>query len=52
MEINRFYVEKAKVDGMRLGENKIEENPSEKGIKESISERIMDIGNWIQLCLV
>ena len=23
-----------------------------KGIKESISERIMDIGNWIQLCLV
>ena len=36
MEINRFYVEKAKVDGMRLEENKIEENPSEKGIKESI----------------
>ena len=23
-----------------------------KGIKESISERIMDIGNWIKLCLV
>ena len=52
MEINHLYVEKAKVDGTRLEESKIEENPSEKGIKESISERIMDIGNWIQSCLV
>ena len=45
MEIRNFFVEKVKVDGMKLGANLIRENQLEKEIREYISERIMDIGN-------
>ena len=52
METRNFFVEKARVDSMKLEANLIKANLLEKEIKEYINERIMDIGNLIQLCLV
>lgn len=40
-ETNPFFAEKARVDGMRPGENRIEENPSEKGKK--FDPKLVDI---------
>ena len=48
MEINHFFVEKERVDGMKLEGSKTKVNLFVKEIKESINERIMVIGNLIQ----
>ena len=52
METRNSFVEKARVDGMKPEGSKTKVNLFVKEIKESINEQIMDIGNWIQLCLV
>ena len=52
METKNSFVEKERADGMKLEASLIKVNPLEKEIRKSINERIMVIGNLIQLYLV